>query len=39
MRILTGFGIIAEVGENTYSHTSKSIVYRKDAAADFFNIR
>jgi hypothetical protein len=38
MRMLTGTGVIALVGENTYAHTPKSMAYLEGAAVDFFNL-
>jgi hypothetical protein len=36
--MLTGTGVIALVGENTYAHTPKSMAYLEGAAVDFFNL-
>ncbi len=38
MRMLTGTGIIALTGEDTYAHTPKSRAYLNGAAMDFFNL-
>ena len=38
MRMLTGTGVVALTGENTYAHTPKSMAYLEGAAVDFFNL-
>jgi len=38
MRMLTGTGIVALTGEDTYSHTQKSLAYLQSSALDFFNL-
>ncbi|KAF4625303.1 hypothetical protein G7Y89_g12866 [Cudoniella acicularis] len=38
MRMLTGTGIVALTGEDTYAHTPKSMVYLDGGALDFWNL-
>lgn len=38
MRMLTGTGIIALTGEDTYAHTPKSLAYCEGAAVDFWRL-
>ncbi|RDL38845.1 O-methyltransferase [Venustampulla echinocandica] len=38
MRILTGTGVVALAGEDTYAHTPKSMTYLQGAAFDFWNL-
>ncbi|EPE31358.1 S-adenosyl-L-methionine-dependent methyltransferase [Glarea lozoyensis ATCC 20868] len=38
MRMLTGTGVVALTGEDTYAHTPKSMAYLEGAAVDFFNL-
>jgi hypothetical protein len=38
MRILTGTGVVALKGEDTYAHTPKSLAYLQGAAADYFGL-
>lgn len=38
MRMLTASGVLALTGEDEYAHTSKSYVYLRSAAADFWNM-
>jgi hypothetical protein len=38
MRMLTGTGIIALTGEDTYAHTPKSLAYCEGAAYDFWRL-
>jgi hypothetical protein len=37
MRIIIGAGIIAETGDDTYSHAPASRDYLKSGSVDFFN--
>jgi hypothetical protein len=36
--MLTGTGIVALTGDDTYAHTPKSLAYLQGAGADFWNL-